>query len=151
MPRFGKREDWPVTRRSKSKPPRPGMKWSRKHGAWIDPDTRSPERKAKDEEILRQADAERDRIQDLLRRARETKEPPAVEEAAALFAESVLRSSIEARKKADLSQAEVARRMGVPQPAIVRLEAGARSPTLATLTRYASAIGIDLQVGLPAG
>jgi hypothetical protein len=40
--------------------------------------------------------------------------------------------------------------MGVPQPAIVRLEAGTHSPTLTTLARYASAIGVDLDVRQPA-
>jgi transcriptional regulator with XRE-family HTH domain len=40
--------------------------------------------------------------------------------------------------------------MGVPQPAIVRLEAGTHSPTLTTLARYAGAIGVDLDVRQPA-
>lgn len=38
-------------RRNKDKPPRPGMIWSEKHMLWMDPDDRTPERKAKDEAI----------------------------------------------------------------------------------------------------
>jgi len=66
------------------------------------------------------------------------------------LADALLRSLIEAREKAGLSQSEVARRMGVPQPAIVRFEAGTHSPTLTTLSRYASAIGVDIGVRRPA-
>jgi transcriptional regulator with XRE-family HTH domain len=74
----------------------------------------------------------------------------AVEEAATRQAELLLRSLIQARERAGISQAEVARRMGVPQPAIVRLEAGTHSPTLSTLARYASAIGVQLDIRQPA-
>ena len=38
---------------------------------------------------------------------------------------------------------------GVPQAAIVRLEAETHSPTLSTLARYASAIGVDLHIRQP--
>ena len=140
-----------MNRREKSKPPpRPGMKWSDKHRIWIDADTRTPERRRKDEEISSDAEADRERIDQILRNAREAGEPFAVDEASAILSRKLLRSLIAARTKAGLSQAEVARRMGVPQPAIVRLEAGTHSPTLTTLARYASAIGVDLDVRLPA-
>jgi len=139
-----------MNRREKSKPPRPGMKWSDKHRMWLDADTRTPERRRKDQEILCDVEADRERIDQILHSAREAGEPFAVNEASAILARKLLRSLIAARTKAGLSQAEVARRMGVPQPAIVRLEAGTHSPTLTTLARYASAIGVDLDVRQPA-
>jgi DNA-binding XRE family transcriptional regulator len=89
-------------------------------------------------------------LDQLLRSAREAGEPCTVEEASAILARKLLRALIAARTKAGLSQAEVARRMGIPQPAIVRLEAGTHSPTLTTLARYASAIGVDLDIRQPA-
>jgi DNA-binding XRE family transcriptional regulator len=139
-----------MNRREKSKPPRPGMKWSDKHRMWFDADTRTPERRRKDEEISSDVEADRERIDQILRDGREAGETVAVDEASAILARKLLRSLIAARTKAGLSQAEVARRMAVPQPAIVRLEAGTHSPTLTTLARYASAIGVDLDVRQPA-
>jgi DNA-binding XRE family transcriptional regulator len=138
-----------MSRREERKSPRPGMKWSDKHRMWIDADTRDPARRGKDEEILDDAVADRDRIDEILQKVREAGEPFAIDEAATLLARKFLVSLIEARSKAGLSQAEVARRMGVPQPTIVRLEAGTHSPTLSTLSRYASAIGVDMFVRQP--
>jgi DNA-binding XRE family transcriptional regulator len=126
------------------------MKWSDKYRMWLEADTRSPERRRKDEEISSDMEADRARIDQILRNAREVGAPFAVEEASIVLARKLLGSLIAARTKAGLSQAEVARRMGVPQPAIVRLEAGTHSPTLITLARYASAIGVDLDVRQPA-
>ena len=139
-----------MSRREKSKPPRPGMKWSDKHRMWLDADTRTPERRRRDQEISSDVEADRERINQMLRSARAAAEPFAVDEASAVLARKLLRSLIAARTKAGLSQAEVARRTGIPQPAIVRLEAGTHSPTLTTLARYASAIGVDLDVRQPA-
>ena len=139
-----------MNRREKSKPPHPGMKWSDKLRMWLDADTRTPERRRKDEEIASDAEADRERTDPILRSAGETGELVLVDEASAILARKLLGSLIAARSKAGLSQAEVARRMGVPQPAIVRLEAGTHSPTLTTLARYASAIGVDLDVRQPA-
>ncbi|MGH8034083.1 MAG: helix-turn-helix domain-containing protein [Lysobacterales bacterium] len=63
---------------------------------------------------------------------------------------SLLRQMLEARGRAGLSQAQVADRMGTKAPAITRLESslsnGKHSPSLATLRRYAQAVGCDLQV-----
>lgn len=54
--------------------------------------------------------------------------------------------------KAGMSQADVAKRMGTKAPAITRLESsltsGAHSSSLATLKRYADAVGHTLQVKL---
>lgn len=64
----------------------------------------------------------------------------------------LLRQILRARTKAGLSQADVARRMGTQAPAITRLESslssGAHSPSIATLKRYAEAVGHKLQVKL---
>jgi transcriptional regulator with XRE-family HTH domain len=51
---------------------------------------------------------------------------------------------VAARKAAGLSQAEVARRMGVAPPAVSKLERGRRSPTLITVQQYARAVGAKL-------
>jgi transcriptional regulator with XRE-family HTH domain len=65
---------------------------------------------------------------------------------------SLLRQMLEARERAGLSQAQVAERMGTKAPSITRLEAslsnGKHSPSLATLRRYAQAVGCELQVNL---
>jgi len=59
---------------------------------------------------------------------------------------------LEARRNAGLTQAEVAGRMGVSQPALARVEAslGSRkhSPSLATLRKYAEACGKHLEIRL---
>ena len=70
----------------------------------------------------------------------------AIQGSAETLALSVLQGLIDARKKGGLTQAEVARRMNIPQSAIVRLESGAHSPTLTTLSRYAMAVGVKLEV-----
>ena len=139
-----------MSQHEKDTPPRPGMQWSEKHQTWVEADTRSPQRRQQDEEILSGVEADRDRIDALLRNVREIGEPTAVEEAASEVARRLLEALIEARTRAGFSQSEVARRMGVPQSAIARLEAGTHSPTLSTLARYASAIGADLDVRQPA-
>ena len=52
-----------------------------------------------------------------------------------------------ARARAGLTQDAVAERMGTTKSAISRLEsAGKHAPSLATLKRYASAVGCELQV-----
>jgi DNA-binding XRE family transcriptional regulator len=56
---------------------------------------------------------------------------------------------LKARARAGLTQEAVADRMGTTKSAISRLEsAGKHAPSLATLKRYAEAIGCDLQVKL---
>ncbi len=45
-----------------------------------------------------------------------------------------------------LSQTEVAARMGTSQSAVARLESGALDVRLSTLTRYAAALGDDVDV-----
>ena len=56
---------------------------------------------------------------------------------------------LKARSRAGLTQYAVAERMGTTKSAISRLEsAGKHAPSLATLKRYASAVGCELQVKL---
>ena len=56
---------------------------------------------------------------------------------------------LKARSRAGLTQDAVAELMGTTKSAISRLEsAGKHTPSLATLQRYASAVGCELQVRL---
>lgn len=56
---------------------------------------------------------------------------------------------LKARAKAGLTQDAVAERMGTTKSAVSRLEAAGRhAPSLATLKRYAAAVGCELQVKL---
>ena len=57
---------------------------------------------------------------------------------------------LKARAAAGLTQAEVAVRIGTTQSAVARLESATaeHSPSIATLQRYASALGCKLQVRL---
>jgi transcriptional regulator with XRE-family HTH domain len=60
---------------------------------------------------------------------------------------------LKARAEAGLTQAEVAARVGTTQSAIARLESGAQkhSPSIATLQRYAQALGYRLEIKLVKG
>ena len=53
---------------------------------------------------------------------------------------------IDARKHADLTQAEIATRMETSQAAIARLEGSKGNPSLNTLRRYAAATGTRLKI-----
>ena len=57
---------------------------------------------------------------------------------------------LKARAAAGLTQAEVAARIGTTQSVVARLESdiGKHSPSIATLKRYASALGYRLQLRL---
>ena len=59
---------------------------------------------------------------------------------------------LNARKEAGLTQADVADRMGTKTSAIARLEAGGgsnqHSPSVATLRKYAEAVGCRLEIRL---
>lgn len=71
-------------------------------------------------------------------------------EADAEFA--MIEALVRARTSANLSQAELARRIGTTQSAIARLESGGVSPSLSTLRKYAEATGTKLEINLvPAG
>jgi transcriptional regulator with XRE-family HTH domain len=51
-----------------------------------------------------------------------------------------------ARRRAAMSQVELAERAGTTQPSIARLEKGSVSPTVLTLDRIARALGTDLVI-----
>lgn len=51
-----------------------------------------------------------------------------------------------ARRRAGVSQVELAQRTGTSQPSIARLERGQVSPTVITLDRIARALGTDLVI-----
>lgn len=53
----------------------------------------------------------------------------------------VARAIIAARARLDLTQGELAKRMGVTQPFIAKLESGRSLPTMATLKKIAEATG----------
>ena len=59
---------------------------------------------------------------------------------------------LKARQEAGLTQAQVAQRMGSKASAVARLESGGRrqkhSPSVATLRRYAEAVGCQLEIRL---
>ncbi len=57
---------------------------------------------------------------------------------------------LKARAEAGLTQAELAERIGTTQSAVARMETaiGKHSPSIATLKRYASALGYRLQLRL---
>ena len=65
---------------------------------------------------------------------------------------ALLDELLRARQRAGLTQAEVAERMGTMPPAIARLEAGGgskkHSPSIATLRKYAQAVGCRLEIKL---
>jgi ribosome-binding protein aMBF1 (putative translation factor) len=65
---------------------------------------------------------------------------------------ALLRQLLLARQQAGLSQAEVAKKMGTKAPAVTRLETSLsesrHSPTIATLKKYATAVGCKLEVRL---
>jgi transcriptional regulator with XRE-family HTH domain len=65
---------------------------------------------------------------------------------------SLLDELLSARRRAGLTQAEVAARMGTKTPAVARLESGGgsrgHSPSVATLHKYADAVGCRLEIRL---
>jgi transcriptional regulator with XRE-family HTH domain len=65
---------------------------------------------------------------------------------------ALLDELLQARQRAGLTQAEVAERMGTMTPAVARLENGGgkehHSPSVATLRKYAKAVGCRLEIKL---
>lgn len=64
----------------------------------------------------------------------------------------ILDELLKAREEAGFTQEEVAKRMGTSRPAVARIEAGGgskrHSPSIATLRKYADAVGCKLQIKL---
>lgn len=63
---------------------------------------------------------------------------------------SLIEALVKARTQAQLSQSELAERLGTTQSSIARLEGGGVTPTLKTLRKYAAATGMRLRVELVA-
>lgn len=65
---------------------------------------------------------------------------------------NLLRELLLARQQTGLTQAEVAEKMGTKPPAVTRLETALsgnkHSPTIATLKKYAKAVGCKLEIHL---
>ena len=65
---------------------------------------------------------------------------------------NLLRELLLARQKTGLTQAQVAEKMGTKPPAVTRLETALsgnqHSPTIATLKKYAQAVGCKLEIHL---
>jgi transcriptional regulator with XRE-family HTH domain len=75
------------------------------------------------------------------------KEPGYRKEYAALEDEFALMAEVaKARRRAGLSQAELARRMKTTQSTVARLESGRSQPSTRTLTRFAEATGHRLKI-----
>ncbi|ODR08089.1 hypothetical protein BHQ15_09735 [Mycolicibacillus koreensis] len=53
----------------------------------------------------------------------------------------LIRELIAVRQRRGLKPAEVARKMGVDRSVVTRFESGATNPTMATVNRYAEAVG----------
>ena len=65
---------------------------------------------------------------------------------------AALSELLRARQHAGMTQADVAERMGIAQASVARLESSAGSrkhaPSMATLRRYADAVGCELRITL---
>ena len=59
---------------------------------------------------------------------------------------TLIEALIRARTAANLTQTELAERLGTSQSAVARMEGGSVSPSVATLRRYARATGTRLKV-----
>jgi DNA-binding XRE family transcriptional regulator len=62
----------------------------------------------------------------------------------------LLNTLLKARKQADMTQLDVAKRMGVKRPSVARLEStgSSHSPSVKTLQKYAEAVGCKLEIKL---
>lgn len=61
---------------------------------------------------------------------------------------SVMDVLVQIRKDKGLRQVDVAKSLGIGQPAVSELESGVTSPRLDTLARYAEALGLTLSISL---
>ncbi|MGN1310165.1 MAG: helix-turn-helix domain-containing protein [Clostridia bacterium] len=58
----------------------------------------------------------------------------------------IIKATIEARKKSNLSQRELSKKAGIKQPVIARIESRARSPQVTTLLKILYPMGYTLKV-----
>lgn len=64
--------------------------------------------------------------------------------------QSVIEQYVRSRKMQGITQAELAKRAGVPRSNITRFESGNYNPSLEMMVRIAEALGMTLQVQLMA-
>jgi transcriptional regulator with XRE-family HTH domain len=64
------------------------------------------------------------------------------------LARAVANRIIAYRAEHRLSQADLARQLGVSQPAVARLEIGEHEPTFTTLRRLSQQLGIDFHIDI---
>jgi ribosome-binding protein aMBF1 (putative translation factor) len=111
-----------------------------KHGKAALPSMTAEQREAFDAAVAEEMDAKLENVA-----AAKEVAPRLLEEAE--FRVDVVRRLRLAREAAGISLAELASRTGVQKSALSRLEnSQSPNPTLATLRRYADAVGVDLQV-----
>ena len=61
---------------------------------------------------------------------------------------ALIRALLDARIRAKLTQAQVARRMGTSQSAVARMESGRSPPSMSSLWKYAHATGSKVEIKL---
>ena len=62
--------------------------------------------------------------------------------------QKIISQLVEARLEQGISQAELARRLGIQRSGISRLESGAQNPTMDMVVKIASALGKDVSLKL---
>lgn len=62
--------------------------------------------------------------------------------------QNVVAQYVRIRKEKGITQAELARRAGIPRTNITRFESGSYNPSLEMMVRIAAALGMKLQVDL---
>lgn len=60
--------------------------------------------------------------------------------------DQIISDLVEARKLEGLRQADIAKILGVGQPAVSQIESGNTSPRLGTIIKYAAAVGYRITV-----
>lgn len=63
---------------------------------------------------------------------------------------SIAQALVDARSKAGMTQADVAKKLGVSQPVIARMESG-RNISIKSITRYATAVGRPIRLEILPG
>ena len=58
----------------------------------------------------------------------------------------IIKATIEARKKLNITQSELSRKTGIKQPAIARFENGTHSPTISTLIKLLVPMGYGIKI-----
>jgi DNA-binding XRE family transcriptional regulator len=68
-----------------------------------------------------------------------------------VFARAVALRLVEYRADNSLSQSALARKLGMHQPAVARLEGGYHNPSVDTLMRLSQGLGIDFHIDITPG